>query len=142
MEQSIKETDNLGNTKQIDSCPHEQQEPKEEELLSLLLPNVCDLPLTPPSAIQSNFVSYFAPGSSSSHTYCRLIQINRKYTIATKFIVKTLNLAFTPFLPIFMFFFFFPDLMKPGHDQYVYRHANGYNYRSFSSEIFLFIVNV
>ncbi|PON93945.1 Glycine cleavage system H-protein [Trema orientale] len=66
--------------------PEEEEEEKEEEeegeeeedLKKLLLPDINDLPLTPPSAVQSNFVSYFAP-----------------------------------------------DFMKPGHDQYVYRHANG-----------------
>eukprot|EP00261_Vitis_vinifera_P030071 XP_010664857.1 PREDICTED: FAM206 family protein isoform X1 [Vitis vinifera] len=51
---------------------------EEEELQRLLVPDVHNLPLFPPSAVQSNFVSYFAP-----------------------------------------------DFMKPGHDQYVYRHANG-----------------
>ncbi|KAJ4702180.1 Protein Simiate [Melia azedarach] len=57
----------------------EKQEDNEEEVLrKLLLPNVHDLPLTPPSAVDSNFVAYFAP-----------------------------------------------DFMKAGHDQYVYRHANG-----------------
>lgn len=35
----------------------------EEELRKLLLPNVHDLPLTPPSAIDFNFVAYFAPGT-------------------------------------------------------------------------------
>ncbi|KAI3516959.1 hypothetical protein L1887_16146 [Cichorium endivia] len=50
----------------------------EKELRELLLPNVNDLPLCPPSAIDFNFVTYFAP-----------------------------------------------DFMKPEHDQYIYRHANG-----------------
>ncbi|KAL7589782.1 hypothetical protein Lser_V15G36732 [Lactuca serriola] len=50
----------------------------EKELHELLLPNVNDLPLSPPSAIEFNFVTYFAP-----------------------------------------------DFMKPEHDQYIYRHANG-----------------
>ncbi|XP_076886217.1 uncharacterized protein LOC143536013 [Bidens hawaiensis] len=50
----------------------------DEELHNLLLPNVDDLPVCPSSAIESNFVSYFAP-----------------------------------------------DFMKPEHDQYIYRHANG-----------------
>lgn len=49
-----------------------------EELQRLLLPDVRDLPLKPPSSIESNFVSYFAT-----------------------------------------------DFIKSGHDQYVYRHANG-----------------
>lgn len=51
---------------------------EEEELHKLLLPDIRDLPTTPPSSVQTNFVSYFAP-----------------------------------------------DFVKPGHDQYVYRHANG-----------------
>ncbi|CAN1315125.1 Protein Abitram [Linum perenne] len=33
----------------------------EEDLRKLLLPNVKDLPSTPPSAVETNFVSYFAP---------------------------------------------------------------------------------
>ncbi|KAK9270773.1 hypothetical protein L1049_026356 [Liquidambar formosana] len=56
----------------------QQEREQEEELQRLLVPDIHDLPLTPPSAVQSNFVSYFAP-----------------------------------------------DFIKPGHDQYVYRHANG-----------------
>ncbi|KAK1392936.1 Protein Simiate like [Heracleum sosnowskyi] len=51
---------------------------EEEELKRLLVPDVTTLPLNPPSAVQSNFVTYFAP-----------------------------------------------DFIKPGHDQYVHRHANG-----------------
>ncbi|WOG91488.1 hypothetical protein DCAR_0310737 [Daucus carota subsp. sativus] len=51
---------------------------EEEELKRLLVPDVATLPLNPPSAVQSNFVTYFAP-----------------------------------------------DFLKPGHDQYVHRHANG-----------------
>ncbi|KAF4352458.1 hypothetical protein F8388_012159 [Cannabis sativa] len=54
------------------------QTTEEEDIYKILLPNVGDLPSTPPSAVQSNFISYFAP-----------------------------------------------DFLKPGHDQYVYRHANG-----------------
>ncbi|GKB79525.1 hypothetical protein Tco_0946420, partial [Tanacetum coccineum] len=50
----------------------------EKQLHELLLPNVNDLPINPTSAIQFNFVTYFAP-----------------------------------------------DFMKPEHDQYIYRHANG-----------------
>ncbi|GLT34407.1 hypothetical protein SLA2020_089250 [Shorea laevis] len=68
-----------------DNSEQQQQEPVREneddgehELHKLLLPDVHHLPFTPPSAVESNFVSYFAP-----------------------------------------------DFMKPGHDQYVYRHANG-----------------
>ncbi|KAF4356932.1 uncharacterized protein LOC115709696 [Cannabis sativa] len=57
---------------------HQTTEEEEEDIYKILLPNVGDLPPTPPSAVQSNFISYFAP-----------------------------------------------DFLKPGHDQYVYRHANG-----------------
>lgn len=41
-------------------------EEEEEELQRLLEPDVDSLPLSPPSAIQSNFVSYFAPGQCVS----------------------------------------------------------------------------
>ncbi|XVE94516.1 hypothetical protein REPUB_Repub02eG0015400 [Reevesia pubescens] len=51
---------------------------EEQELHKLLVPDITQLPLIPHSAVESNFVSYFAP-----------------------------------------------DFMKPGNDQYVYRHANG-----------------
>lgn len=40
----------------------EDQGKKEEELHRLLVPDACDLPLSPPSAVESNFVFYFAPG--------------------------------------------------------------------------------
>ncbi|KAH7650681.1 putative glycine cleavage system H protein [Dioscorea alata] len=49
-----------------------------DDLRSLLLPDAHHLPVTPPSAIETNFTCYFAL-----------------------------------------------DFLKPGHDQYVYRHANG-----------------
>ncbi|KAK9162467.1 hypothetical protein Syun_003369 [Stephania yunnanensis] len=55
-----------------------KEEEEEEELHRLIIPDPCRLPLFPPSAIESNFTTYFAP-----------------------------------------------DFIKPGHDQYVYRHANG-----------------
>ncbi|XP_022142526.1 protein Simiate [Momordica charantia] len=55
-----------------------QEDEQDEELRRLLVPDVRDLPLSPPSAVDTNFVSYFVP-----------------------------------------------DFMKQGHDQYVYRHANG-----------------
>ncbi|CAH9095101.1 unnamed protein product [Cuscuta europaea] len=51
---------------------------EEDELKRLLIPRIEDLPSAPPSAVESNFVTYYAP-----------------------------------------------DFMKPGHDQYVRRHANG-----------------
>ncbi|KAL5995706.1 putative ubiquitin-conjugating enzyme E2 23 [Asimina triloba] len=59
-------------------CLENLRKEEEEELHRLLVPDPLHLPPTPPSAIHSNFVSYFAP-----------------------------------------------DFLKPGHDQYVYRHANG-----------------
>ncbi|PWA58225.1 Single hybrid motif-containing protein [Artemisia annua] len=54
------------------------EDESEKQLHELLLPNVNDLPVNPTSAIEFNFVTYFAP-----------------------------------------------DFMKPEHDQYIYRHANG-----------------
>ncbi|KZV20121.1 protein Simiate [Dorcoceras hygrometricum] len=51
---------------------------EQDELRKLLLVNVEELPSVPPSAVEFNFTTYFAP-----------------------------------------------DLMKPGHDQFVHRHANG-----------------
>lgn len=69
-EQTFDETKNVQEQK--------EQEVEDPELHSLLVPNAEDLPLIPPSATESNFVTYFAP-----------------------------------------------DFMKPGHDQYVYRHPNG-----------------
>ncbi|KAK8962126.1 hypothetical protein KSP40_PGU017409 [Platanthera guangdongensis] len=50
----------------------------EEELRSLLVPDLKDLPSTPRTAVESNFVRYYAV-----------------------------------------------DFLKPGHDQYIYCHANG-----------------
>ncbi|XP_073126321.1 uncharacterized protein [Henckelia pumila] len=56
----------------------DQEEEEDDELRELLLVNVKELPTVPPSAVEVNFTTYFAP-----------------------------------------------DLLKPGHDQYVHRHANG-----------------
>lgn len=57
-EQSVNEVNSLegGNGQK-----HEQEQ-EDEELRLLLLPDVRNLPLTPPSAVESNFVSYFALG--------------------------------------------------------------------------------
>ena len=41
-----------------------EQEQEQDSLHRILVPDVRDLPLTPPSAIESNFVSYFAPGTT------------------------------------------------------------------------------
>ncbi|TMW90555.1 hypothetical protein EJD97_015554 [Solanum chilense] len=82
------QTSNLDNVKPaIVACSHsdtaQKSEPlieelQDEELRKLLVPKLENLPISPPSAVESNFVTYFAP-----------------------------------------------DFMKPGHDQYVHRHANG-----------------
>ncbi|KAL5778259.1 hypothetical protein ACOSP7_011185 [Xanthoceras sorbifolium] len=83
---SINQADNLETEeteKQVQQIREKEEDDdvdddEEEELRKLLVPRVEDLPLTPPSAVDSNFVAYFAP-----------------------------------------------DFIKAGHDQYVYRHANG-----------------
>ncbi|CAK7346136.1 unnamed protein product [Dovyalis caffra] len=64
--------------RELKQADEQKEEEDDEELHKLLLPDVRDLPISPPSSIQTNFVSYFAP-----------------------------------------------DFVKPGYDQYVYRHANG-----------------
>lgn len=58
-EQSIDETNNSESRAQN----HEQEE-LDEDLRLLLLPDVSSLPQTPPSAVESNFVTYFALGIS------------------------------------------------------------------------------
>ncbi|KAG6704757.1 hypothetical protein I3842_07G148600 [Carya illinoinensis] len=80
MDNSVDDTDKLDSSVQNNPTRQRQQHKEDEEdgLQRLLLPDARDLPLIPPSAVESNFVSYFAP-----------------------------------------------DFIKPGHDQYVYRHANG-----------------
>ncbi|PWA49416.1 Single hybrid motif-containing protein [Artemisia annua] len=64
--------------KQNPTPVNSNEDESEKQLHELLLPNVDDLPIKPTSAIEFNFVTYFAP-----------------------------------------------DFMKPEHDQYIYRHANG-----------------
>lgn len=87
MESVINEEEETLKGKTFISTTEETTEPKEregegegegEELHSLLIPDTSTLPLIPPSAVESNFVRYYAT-----------------------------------------------DFMKPGHDQYIYRHANG-----------------
>ncbi|CAA7410747.1 unnamed protein product [Spirodela intermedia] len=51
---------------------------RDSELRRLIVPDLCDLPPAAPSAVEANFVTYFAV-----------------------------------------------DFLKPGHDQYIHRHANG-----------------
>ncbi|ONK64607.1 uncharacterized protein A4U43_C07F27900 [Asparagus officinalis] len=55
-----------------------KEQDKDEDFHSLLIPDPNSLPSIPPSAVESNFVRYYAT-----------------------------------------------DFIKPGHDQYIYRHANG-----------------
>lgn len=51
---------------EIERPQQRKEEDEEAELQKLLLPNVDELPLTPPSAVETNFVSYFALGNSSN----------------------------------------------------------------------------
>ncbi|KAJ4967148.1 hypothetical protein NE237_018997 [Protea cynaroides] len=77
MDDSVNNNDTPSASFCVNSSQMERSK-EELELRELVVPDVRDLPDTPPSAVESNFVCYFAP-----------------------------------------------DFMKPGHDQYVYRHANG-----------------
>lgn len=49
--------------KTLDSVPQLQHNNEEEELKRLLLPDLSNLPLSPPSAVETNFVRYFALGN-------------------------------------------------------------------------------
>ncbi|KAF9616209.1 hypothetical protein IFM89_028985 [Coptis chinensis] len=48
-----------GHTNTKTTSPRQQEE-EDEELHSLLVPNIDDLPVSPTSATDSNFVTYFA----------------------------------------------------------------------------------
>lgn len=48
------------------------EEIEDEELRKLLVPKIEDLPLSPPSAVESNFVTYFAPGNTYFAFYFRV----------------------------------------------------------------------
>ncbi|CAN8234520.1 unnamed protein product [Cochlearia groenlandica] len=90
--EDIIESAKQNKTQEVENCDEQQQhqkkkqaresdeeeEEEDEELRNLLLSDIGDLPISPPSATQINFVSYFIT-----------------------------------------------DFTKPGHDQYIYRHANG-----------------
>ena len=57
-------------------CDEQQKQSQceEDELRKLLLSDIGELPLSPPSAIQVNFVSYFITGSHiHSFSYCTLV---------------------------------------------------------------------
>ena len=61
------------------NCP-ETTNPKEEEeeFQRILVPNVHDLPLNPPSSVESNFVSYFVPGFNSySNRFYRYLLVEK-----------------------------------------------------------------
>jgi hypothetical protein len=85
----IEDTIELTNPKrndEVEDCDDQQkqqlatqEDEEEDELRKLLLSDIGELPISPPSATQVNFVSYFIT-----------------------------------------------DFTKSGHDQYIYRHANGY----------------
>jgi hypothetical protein len=84
----IEDTIELTNPKrndEVEDCDDQQkqqlatqEDEEEDELRKLLLSDIGELPISPPSATQVNFVSYFIT-----------------------------------------------DFTKSGHDQYIYRHANG-----------------
>lgn len=40
---------------------------EDDELSKLLLPNVNELPTTPPTAVETNFTTYYAPGTKLEH---------------------------------------------------------------------------
>ncbi|EPS64553.1 hypothetical protein M569_10228 [Genlisea aurea] len=77
-----------------------EKEEEEEELRRLLQPDAEELPEFPPSAVESNFTTYFATEFRTCGFVIYLIS----------FIVSKTAVS---------------DFMKPGHDQYVHRHANG-----------------
>lgn len=54
----------VDDTVNLEREQEQEQEQEEDSLHRILVPDVRDLPLTPPSAIESNFVSYFAPGTT------------------------------------------------------------------------------
>ena len=54
-------------TQNLDQELKEEEEDEEGELHKLLLPDIRNLPITPPSSVQTNFVSYFAPGWLTLH---------------------------------------------------------------------------
>lgn len=49
-------------TTQASEVEEKPKEEDEEELRRLLLPNVDELPETPPSAVEANFATFFLPG--------------------------------------------------------------------------------
>ncbi|XP_057490042.1 uncharacterized protein LOC130776032 isoform X1 [Actinidia eriantha] len=68
----------ISSSSSSNSTQQQQQQQKEsveeEELKRLLVPDVRDLPLTPSSAVESNFVPYFAPAMSKRFSLTKLAQ--------------------------------------------------------------------
>lgn len=54
----------VDDTVNLEREQEQEQEQEQDSLHRILVPDVRDLPLTPLSAIESNFVSYFAPGTT------------------------------------------------------------------------------
>lgn len=54
----------VDDTVNLEREQEQEQEQEQDSLHRILVPDVRDLPLTPPSAVESNFVSYFAPGTT------------------------------------------------------------------------------
>lgn len=83
------QTSNLDNVKPIIvACSHsdttQKSEPlieelKDEELRKLLVPKIEDLPISPPSAVESNFVTYFAPGNKPTSNSLKLMLFFVRY---------------------------------------------------------------
>lgn len=59
---SFTEDDYVETEKQVGEKDDVNAEENEDDLHKLLVPRVEDLPLSPTSAVDSNFVAYFAPG--------------------------------------------------------------------------------
>lgn len=67
------ETDDTIETTKQNQSEEEVEHCDEDELRSLLLSDIGDLPLSPPSATQVNFVSYFITGSSLTFIHLTLL---------------------------------------------------------------------
>lgn len=82
-ENNTLQTSNLDNVKlTIVACSHsdttEKSEPlieelQDEELRKLLVPKLEDLPISPPSAVEFNFVTYLAPGNKLTSNSLKLM---------------------------------------------------------------------
>lgn len=72
-EDTIESTKQNQPEEEVEHCYEQKQaleeEEEEDELRSMLLSDIGDLPLSPPSATQVNFVSYFITGSVLSHSF-------------------------------------------------------------------------